>query len=133
MKSMRALVKKKAEEGLWLEEVPVPSIGINDVLIQVLRTGICGTAVHIYNWDAWARRRPPRRRHGRQPVATRTREAAGRDAYRRRSDRDRRRRTDGPGHEGGIRRRVGNERQPDGVPRHALEHVPRRADRDARH
>jgi threonine 3-dehydrogenase len=56
---MQALVKKKAEEGLWLDEVPVPGIGINDVLIRVLRTGICGTDVHIYNWDAWARRTIP--------------------------------------------------------------------------
>ena len=56
---MKALVKKKREEGLWLEEVPVPEIGINDVLIEVLRTGICGTDVHIYNWDAWAQRTIP--------------------------------------------------------------------------
>jgi len=59
MKTMRALVKKKAEPGLWLDEVPVPSIGINDVLIKVLRTGICGTDVHIYNWDAWAQKTIP--------------------------------------------------------------------------
>jgi threonine 3-dehydrogenase len=59
MKSMQALVKKKPETGLWLEEVPVPDIGINDVLIRVLRTGICGTDVHIFNWDAWARKTIP--------------------------------------------------------------------------
>jgi threonine 3-dehydrogenase len=59
MKTMQALVKKKAETGLWLEEVPVPEIGINDVLIRVLRTGICGTDVHIYNWDAWAKKTVP--------------------------------------------------------------------------
>ncbi len=53
---MKALVKKHAEQGLWLEEVPEPTIGINDVLIRVHRTGICGTDVHIYNWDAWAQR-----------------------------------------------------------------------------
>jgi threonine 3-dehydrogenase len=53
------LVKKKREEGLWLEEVPVPPVGINDVLIEVLRTGICGTDVHIYNWDAWAQKTIP--------------------------------------------------------------------------
>jgi threonine 3-dehydrogenase len=58
-KLMPALVKKKAEPGLWLDEVPVPSIGINDVLIQVLRTGICGTDLHIYNWDAWAQKTIP--------------------------------------------------------------------------
>ena len=51
---MKALVKKNREKGLWLEDVPVPKIGINDVLIRVLRTGICGTDVHIYNWDEWA-------------------------------------------------------------------------------
>ena len=51
---MKALVKSKSEPGLWLEDVPVPKIGINDVLIRVLRTGICGTDVHIYNWDEWA-------------------------------------------------------------------------------
>ncbi len=59
MKTMQALVKKKPEPGLWLEEVLVPEIGINDVLIQVLRTGICGTDVHIYSWDAWARKTVP--------------------------------------------------------------------------
>jgi threonine 3-dehydrogenase len=58
-KSMKALVKKKREPGLWLEEVPVPEVGLNDVLIEVLRTGICGTDVHIYNWDAWAQKTIP--------------------------------------------------------------------------
>ncbi len=52
---MKALVKSKAEPGLWLEDVPKPEIGINDVLIRVYRTGICGTDVHIYKWDEWAR------------------------------------------------------------------------------
>ncbi|MGD0518972.1 MAG: L-threonine 3-dehydrogenase [Thermoguttaceae bacterium] len=56
---MKALVKSKPEGGLWLEDVPVPQIGINDVLIEVLRTGICGTDVHIYNWDAWAQKTIP--------------------------------------------------------------------------
>jgi threonine 3-dehydrogenase len=51
---MKALVKSKAEPGLWLEEVPEPSLGINDVLIKVARTGICGTDLHIFSWDAWA-------------------------------------------------------------------------------
>ena len=59
MKTMRALVKKHARPGLWMEEVPLPEIGINDVLVQVLRTGICGTDVHIYNWDAWAQKTIP--------------------------------------------------------------------------
>jgi len=53
---MKALVKSKAEPGLWLEDVPEPVIGINDLLIRVLRTGICGTDLHIYEWDAWAKR-----------------------------------------------------------------------------
>jgi threonine 3-dehydrogenase len=52
--SMKALVKSHAKPGLWLEEVPLPEPGINDVLIRVLKTGICGTDLHIYDWDAWA-------------------------------------------------------------------------------
>src|ERR1700751_839605 len=59
MKTMKALVKKKAEGGVWLEEGPRPTIGINDVLIKVLRTGICGTDLHIYKWDAWAQKTIP--------------------------------------------------------------------------
>src|ERR1700676_3315876 len=51
---VKALVKSRAEKGLWLEEVPEPEIGINDVKIRVLYTGICGTDLHIYEWDAWA-------------------------------------------------------------------------------
>jgi threonine 3-dehydrogenase len=58
-KTMKALVKREARPGLWLEEVPVPSIGINDVLIHVDRTGICGTDVHIYQWDDWAQKTIP--------------------------------------------------------------------------
>ncbi len=54
METMLALTKRESKPGLWLEEVPVPRVGINDVLIKVLRTGICGTDVHIYNWYAWA-------------------------------------------------------------------------------
>jgi threonine 3-dehydrogenase len=56
---MKALIKSKREPGLWLEEVNVPSIGINDVLIRVHRTGICGTDLHIYRWDDWAQRTIP--------------------------------------------------------------------------
>jgi threonine 3-dehydrogenase len=56
---MKALVKRKAEPGLWLEDVSRPEIGINDVLIKVDRTGICGTDLHIYKWDQWARRTIP--------------------------------------------------------------------------
>jgi threonine 3-dehydrogenase len=51
---MKALVKSKPSCGLWLEEVPEPDFGINDVKVRVLRTGICGTDLHIYEWDAWA-------------------------------------------------------------------------------
>lgn len=51
---MKALVKREAAPGLWMEEISVPEIGINDVLIRVLRASICGTDVHIYKWDAWA-------------------------------------------------------------------------------
>ena len=56
---MKALVKKRAEPGLWLEDVPEPEVGINDVLIKVDRTSICGTDVHIYDWDEWARKTIP--------------------------------------------------------------------------
>ena len=56
---MRALVKAKAEPGLWLEDVPEPEIGINDVLIRVRKTGICGTDLHIHSWDAWAQKTIP--------------------------------------------------------------------------
>jgi threonine 3-dehydrogenase len=53
---MKALVKSKAERGLWLEDVPEPVIGINDVLVRVSYTGICGTDVHIFEWDDWAQK-----------------------------------------------------------------------------
>src|SRR3954469_11308766 len=56
---MKALVKNKAKPGLWLEDVPKPSPGINDVLIRVHRTGICGTDLHIYKWDDWAAKTIP--------------------------------------------------------------------------
>ena len=59
MGTMKALVKREAAEGLWLEEVPIPEVGINDVLIKVLRTAICGTDLHIYDWNAWARKTIP--------------------------------------------------------------------------
>ena len=52
---MKALVKSRPERGLWLDDVPQPTIGINDVLIRVTHTGICGTDLHIYDWDDWAR------------------------------------------------------------------------------
>jgi len=56
---MPALVKRERAPGLNLEEVPVPEIGHNDVLIRVQRGSICGTDVHIYNWDAWAQKTIP--------------------------------------------------------------------------
>ena len=57
--TMKALVKSKAEPGLWMEDVPVPEYGINDVLIKIHKTSICGTDVHIWNWDEWAQRTIP--------------------------------------------------------------------------
>ncbi len=56
---MKALVKREAAKGLWLEDVPEPEPGINDVLIKVKRTAICGTDMHIYNWDDWAQKTIP--------------------------------------------------------------------------
>jgi threonine 3-dehydrogenase len=56
---MKALVKARAERGLWLEDIAEPTMGINDVLIRVRYTGICGTDVHIYGWDEWAQRTIP--------------------------------------------------------------------------
>lgn len=59
MQKIKALVKSSAKVGLWFEDVPMPTIGINDVLIKILRTGICGTDIHIYNWDQWAQKTIP--------------------------------------------------------------------------
>ena len=56
---MKALIKRKAQPGLWLEDVPDPKCGLNDVLIRIERTGICGTDLHIYKWDAWAQKTIP--------------------------------------------------------------------------
>jgi len=56
---MKALVKSRASKGLWLEDVPEPELGINDVKVRVLLTGICGTDVHIYEWDEWASKTIP--------------------------------------------------------------------------
>ncbi|MHB1814645.1 MAG: L-threonine 3-dehydrogenase [Steroidobacteraceae bacterium] len=56
---MKALVKKEAAPGIWLEELPQPQIGPNDVLIQIAKTAICGTDMHIFNWDEWARKTIP--------------------------------------------------------------------------
>ncbi|HWP94384.1 MAG TPA: L-threonine 3-dehydrogenase [Gammaproteobacteria bacterium] len=52
---MKALVKAKAEPGIWMQDVPKPAIGPNDLLIRIRKTAICGTDIHIYNWDEWAR------------------------------------------------------------------------------
>jgi len=51
---MKSLVKAKKEPGIWMEEVAIPEYGVNDVLIKVKKTAICGTDIHIYNWDEWA-------------------------------------------------------------------------------
>ncbi len=59
MNSMKALVKAKPEPGIWLEKVPIPEVGINDVLIRIHKTAICGTDVHIYSWNEWAQRTIP--------------------------------------------------------------------------
>lgn len=56
---MKALVKAKPEPGLWMEHRPVPDIGPDDVLIRIRKTGICGTDIHIWNWDDWAARTVP--------------------------------------------------------------------------
>ncbi|OGU30270.1 MAG: L-threonine 3-dehydrogenase [Ignavibacteria bacterium GWA2_35_9] len=56
---MKALVKKYDKPGIWMDEVPVPGIGINDVLIKIKKTSICGTDIHIYNWDDWAKKTIP--------------------------------------------------------------------------
>ncbi|MDC9720033.1 MAG: L-threonine 3-dehydrogenase [Gammaproteobacteria bacterium] len=56
---MRALTKQKATQGLWMSEVEVPQFGHNEVLIKIIQTAICGTDVHIYNWDQWAQKTIP--------------------------------------------------------------------------
>ncbi|MBL4838058.1 MAG: L-threonine 3-dehydrogenase [Kordiimonadaceae bacterium] len=56
---MKALVKSKAEEGIWMEDVPTPDVGPNDVLVKINKTAICGTDIHIYNWDEWAAKTIP--------------------------------------------------------------------------
>ncbi|MFW7380717.1 MAG: L-threonine 3-dehydrogenase [Oligoflexus sp.] len=56
---MKALVKRHAKTGLWMEEVPFPSLGPEDVLIKIKHTAICGTDLHIYNWDAWSQKTVP--------------------------------------------------------------------------
>src|SRR5262249_51974640 len=58
-RTMKAVVKAEAKPGLWLQDVPVPEVRGDDVQIRVLKTSICGTDVHIYNWDAWAQKTIP--------------------------------------------------------------------------
>ena len=59
MAKMKALVKAKAEKGLWMQEVDIPEIGINDILIKIKKTAICGTDLHIYKWDEWSQKTIP--------------------------------------------------------------------------
>lgn len=59
LNSMKALVKSKPEQGIWMEEVPFPTCGHNDALIRITKTAICGTDIHIFNWDEWARQTIP--------------------------------------------------------------------------
>ncbi len=59
MAKMKALVKSKSEKGLWMEEVDIPEMGINDVLIKIKKTAICGTDLHIYKWDEWSQNTIP--------------------------------------------------------------------------
>ena len=54
--TMRALVKRDPARGIWMEEIPIPQANTNEVLIKVEKTAICGTDVHIYNWDEWSQR-----------------------------------------------------------------------------
>ena len=53
---MKTLIKKRPEPGLWMDDAPVPEIGTNDVLIKIQKTAICGTDIHIFNWDRWAQK-----------------------------------------------------------------------------
>ncbi|MBN2137799.1 MAG: L-threonine 3-dehydrogenase [Sedimentisphaerales bacterium] len=53
---MKALVKKRPEPGIWADDVPIPEVGLNDVLIKIRKTAICGTDIHIFNWDKWAQK-----------------------------------------------------------------------------
>lgn len=53
---MKALVKRLPQEGLWMEDIPVPEVGVNDVLIKIKKVAICGTDLHIYKWDAWSQK-----------------------------------------------------------------------------
>src|SRR5688500_19551258 len=56
---MKALVKAEARPGMWMKDIPEPTVGPNDVLIKIAKTAICGTDMHIYHWDAWAQKTIP--------------------------------------------------------------------------
>jgi threonine 3-dehydrogenase len=56
---MKSLSKVKAEQGIWMEDVPIPTIGPNDILVRIQKTAICGSDIHIYNWDDWAKKTIP--------------------------------------------------------------------------
>ena len=56
---MKSLVKAKAEKGIWLQDTPKPEVGHNDLLIKIRKTAICGTDMHIYNWDEWSQNTIP--------------------------------------------------------------------------
>ena len=56
---MKALVKAERAPGIWLQEIPEPKLGANDVRIRIRKTAICGTDIHIYSWDAWAQKTIP--------------------------------------------------------------------------
>lgn len=80
MSKMKALVKKYSKPGIWMDEVDVPDYGPNDVLIKINKTSICGTDIHIYNWDEWAQKTIPVPMHvGHEYVGTV--EAFGRNVH----------------------------------------------------
>ena len=56
---MKALVKAQPETGIWMQDVELPTVGPNDVLVKIKKTAICGTDIHIYNWDDWAQQTVP--------------------------------------------------------------------------
>ena len=56
---MKALVKVHAEKGIWMQDIPEPTVGVNDVKIKIKKTAICGTDLHIYKWDDWAQKNHP--------------------------------------------------------------------------
>ena len=58
-KLMKALVKRHRKVGLWMEEVPIPEFGKDDLLVKICKTAICGTDIHIYNWDKWSQKTIP--------------------------------------------------------------------------